>query len=158
MSSMSWILVTSPTQHLTIIVTVLASHWLMVLISLLSLVIGQCHQPIMSGHGPINIRKSTSRQSLISTPHNEIQCRFYKCVKYITLKTFFYLQIVLRSLAVASLVQLSHSSPVFDDISNALNFVTSLAPEAARMAPDIGNFAPDLLQLVTTGTTGTTGQ
>lgn len=62
------------------------------------------------------------------------------------------------SLAVTSLVQLSRSSPVFDDISKALNFVTSLAPEAARMAPDIRNFAPDLLQLVTTGTTGTTGQ
>ena len=156
MSSMSWILVTSPTQHLTIIVTGLASQWLMVLISLLSLIIGQCHQPIMSGHGPINIRISTSRQSLISIPQNEIQCRFYKCVKYITLNMVFYLQIVLISLAVTSLVQLSHSSPLFDDISNALNFVTSLAPEAARMAPNMGNFAADLLQLGTT--TGTTGQ
>ena len=70
MSSMSWLLVTSPTQRLTIIVTVLASHWLAILISLLSLIIKQCHQPIMSGNGPINIRIPTSRQSMISKAKN----------------------------------------------------------------------------------------
>ena len=59
------------------------------------------------------------------------------------------------SLTVTSLVQLSVSSPLFDDISNALNFVTSMAPEVARVAPGFGDFIPDLLQTVSTG--GTTG-
>ena len=50
------------------------------------------------------------------------------------------------------MVQISHSSPLFNEISNALNFVTSLAPEVARMAPDVATFAPDLLQgVISTG-------
>ena len=61
------------------------------------------------------------------------------------------------SLFVTSLVQISRSSPLLNDISNALNFVTSLAPEVARMAPDVANFAPDLLQQVISTGGGTTG-
>ena len=57
---------------------------------------------------------------------------------------FLFLQIVFSSLIV--LVQFSHCSPLFDDIYNALNFVTSLALKVARMAPDMANFAPHLLQ------------
>ena len=66
------------------------------------------------------------------------------------------MQIAFLSLGVV--VQFSHSSPLFDDISNALNFVTSLAPEVARMAPDMANFAPDLLQqVISTGVGDGTG-
>lgn len=62
--------ITDPASHHHCIVTVLASHWLAILISLLSLIIKQCHQPIMSGHGPINIRILTARQSMISKAEN----------------------------------------------------------------------------------------
>ena len=65
------------------------------------------------------------------------------------------LPIALLSLSV--LVQFSHSSPLFDDISNALSFVTSLAPEMARMTPDMASFAPDLLQQVISTGGGTGG-
>ena len=56
------------------------------------------------------------------------------------------------------MVQISHSSPLFNEISNALNFVTSLAPEVARMAPDVATFAPDLLQGVISTGGGTAGR
>ena len=65
-----------------------------------------------------------------------------------------FLQIALLSLAVTQL----SCSPLFDDLSNALNFVTSLAPEITRMAPSIENFAPDLLQVISTGGGAATGQ
>ena len=67
---------------------------------------------------------------------------------------FFFLEIALLSLAVTQL----SCSPLFDDISNALNFVTSIAPELTRIAPRIENFAPDLLQVISTGGGAATGQ
>merc|ERR1712154_483321 len=44
--------------------------------------------------------------------------------------------IVSLTVAVA-LAQLSSSSPLFDDIANVMNSITSIAPELSRMAPDL---------------------
>ena len=91
---------------------------------------------------------------MISTPENmRYNVRVVKIS--VSLKTNnLFLQIALLSLAVTQL----SCSPLFDDLSNALNLVTSLAPEITRMAPSIENFAPDLLQVISTGGGAATGQ